>query len=380
MVKQINFHAKALSRKGASKGGKARALELTSVERSQIARKAVIARWAKEKGVPENLIAQSLDRPLKALNQGKIKVGALELNCAVLENQIRVISFRSFSNYLSAKGSGTHWKRKKEGEVVLPEFVSASFLEDFIDDDLRKTLTSSVSYISVSGQPAEGIEATAIPRICDVWIKALNAGRLDTTSRKETAQKAYRLLNAFANIGIIALIDEATGYQKQKDNYQKILEQYIAPEIRHWVKTFDDDYYKQLYRLIGWDWDAFKARKKNHSQYIGRLTNRIIYEKLAPGVLEALSALNPKNSKGNRSHRHHQNLSENFGYVRLIKHLSAVTTIMEQFDDGQLNAAVYKIDSRYPSLKLDYQMSFDFPIPMDNKKLSGPEKSNAHSL
>ncbi len=369
MNSKLNLHARALSKLGASSGGKARALALTPTERSQIARNAVIKRWAKEKGIPEELIAQQPNELPRALEQGGIKLGALMLSCAVLNNQIRVISFRSFSNYLLVKGGGAHWKRKKEGEAVLPEFVSANFLSDFIDEDLKSLLTQPITYISKNGQVAEGIEATVIPKICDVWVRALTAGRLDTESRKEAGQRAYKLLNALANIGIVALIDEVTGYQKQKDNYQRMLEQYIAPEIRPWMYTFDDEFYKQLYRLIGWDWDAFKTRKKNHSQYIGRLTNRIVYEKLAPGLLDALNELNPKNTKGNRRYKHHQNLSSEVGYIKLIKHLSAITTIMEQFDDGKLVEALHKIDSRYPSLKLDYQMSFDFPISIENKAL-----------
>ena len=42
-----NPHAVALGRLGGQKGGKARAEKLTSEQRSEIARKAVQARWAK---------------------------------------------------------------------------------------------------------------------------------------------------------------------------------------------------------------------------------------------------------------------------------------------------------------------------------------------
>jgi len=360
-------HAKALSKTGASKGGKARALSLAPENRSRIARNAVIARWSRQKGIPANLVGRNSGELLRALNQGALPIGKLELNCAVLNDQTRVISFRSFSKFLKVKGSGTHWKKKREGDYVLPEFVSASYLEPFIDNELKGVLQKPVTYIAQNGQEAEGIEATIIPKICDVWVKALNAGGL-TEIRRETAERAYKLLSALANVGIISLIDEATGYQKQKDAYQKILEKYIAPEIRPWVKTFDDDFYQQIYRLLGWDWAAYKSTHKNHSQYVGKLTNRIIYEKLAPGILDALQELNPKDTKGNRRIRHHQNLSENYGYIRLIKHLASVTTIMEQYGDGEITQALHKIDSRYPSLTLDYQMSLDFPIATEKIK------------
>lgn len=49
MAKRKNPAAVALGRKGGLKGGPARAKKLTPEERSESARKAVIARWAKEK-------------------------------------------------------------------------------------------------------------------------------------------------------------------------------------------------------------------------------------------------------------------------------------------------------------------------------------------
>jgi len=46
-AKKKNPHAVALGRRGASKGGQARALALTAAQRSDSARKASEARWAK---------------------------------------------------------------------------------------------------------------------------------------------------------------------------------------------------------------------------------------------------------------------------------------------------------------------------------------------
>ena len=49
MAKKKNPNAVALGKLGGSKGGKIRAAKLTPEERSEIARKAVLARWAKAK-------------------------------------------------------------------------------------------------------------------------------------------------------------------------------------------------------------------------------------------------------------------------------------------------------------------------------------------
>lgn len=47
--KKKNPHAVALGKRGGSKGGKLRAEKLSPERRSEIARKAVLARWAKRK-------------------------------------------------------------------------------------------------------------------------------------------------------------------------------------------------------------------------------------------------------------------------------------------------------------------------------------------
>jgi hypothetical protein len=47
MAKKKNAHAVALGKMGGSKGGKIRAAKLTAERRSEIARKAVIARWSR---------------------------------------------------------------------------------------------------------------------------------------------------------------------------------------------------------------------------------------------------------------------------------------------------------------------------------------------
>ena len=47
MAKKKNPNAVALGKLGGSKGGKIRAAKLTPEKRSEIARKAVLARWAK---------------------------------------------------------------------------------------------------------------------------------------------------------------------------------------------------------------------------------------------------------------------------------------------------------------------------------------------
>ena len=294
-----------------------------------------------------------------------MSIGDLKINCSVLDDGTRIISNRSFSTFIGIKGGGKYWENKKAGKEVLPEFLSISILTEFISGDLKQKLLSPIQYLAMNGVNAEGIEGTIIPEICEVWIKALNAGKLNE-KQKEVALKAQDLIGAFARVGIIALIDEVTGYKKKQDDYQSVLQAYIAESIRPWVKTFREEYYQQIYKLMDWDWDNFTIKGINHPQYVGKITNEIVYKKLPIGVLEELQTLNPTGAKGTRKHKHHQLLSESVGYKRLIEHLGSVTTIMRMFDKGQFMEAKAKIDSMFPDEREYTQLSLDFPMPLEN--------------
>jgi len=308
---------------------------------------------------PNSMTTKAVALPMKATHQAD-SIGPLPISCAVLNNRERIISIRSFANFLGVKGGGAYWKSKKEKPDVelLPEFVSAKFLEDYIDDEVRELLTNTLNYTAINGQPAGGIRAIIIPKICDVWIRALVGGKL-TDSQKKVALNAQKLQSALAGVGITALIDEATGFQKLKDEYSAIVERYVAKELQPWIKTFGEDYYQQIYRLKGWDWNRFAVDKKNHPWAVANYTNRIIYEKLPKGILDELNRLNPIDEKGNRKHKQFQHLTPTEGYVHLLKHMGYVLAILERHQDGSWESALHEIDVKFPSKRDSIQLSME---------------------
>jgi hypothetical protein len=104
-----------------------------------------------------------------------------------------------------------------------------------------------------------------------------------------------------------------------------ILAAYIAPELLPWTKRFPDDFYKEMFRLMGWQYNPMIMKRPKH---VGNLTNQWIYEKLPPGVLDELRRKNPKNEKGRRSHCHHQFLTDDIGNPHLEKQLAVVLSLM----------------------------------------------------
>lgn len=181
------------------------------------------------------------------------------------------------------------------------------------------------------GGPANGVEATALPAICEVWLAARDAGVL-LPSQVHIAQQADILMRGLAHVGIIALIDEATGYQEIRSRraLEEILERYISKELRAWAKTFPDNFYKEIFRLRNWQYAPFSVARPS---YVGTLTNDVVYARLAPGVLDELRRLTPKDAKGHRKNRFHQRLTEDVGHPRLREHLEATTALMRASND-----------------------------------------------
>jgi hypothetical protein len=299
----------------ASKGGIARAKTLSAERRKQIAIAAAEKRWGNE--LPE------------AKLPGVVKIADMEFPCAVLSDGTRVLTQNDFMDLMGMYRSGALSVRRKVSDgdgAQMPLYIAFKNLQPFIAKHLGDVHTKPLKYRGIEGgQIAHGIRAEIIPKICDVWIDAKNAGVL----RKRqllVAAKAEILMRGLAHVGIIALVDEATGYQDERarDALAKILEAFVAKELRKWVRTFPAEFYKELFRLKGWRYTGTCKRPA----FVGHMTNDLVYARLAPGVLNELRRINPANEKGNRSSKHHQWLTQDLGHPKLLQHLSALTALM----------------------------------------------------
>lgn len=262
----------------------------------------------------------------KATHTGVLKIGEIELQCAVLEDGTRVISERGVTKGLGGKRGGSHWRRMREEDGAnLPVYLSAKNLREFINKDLETELMAPILYTS-KGKQANGLPAKLLPKICDVLLQAKDADKLHP-SQAHIAKNAEILIRGLAQVGIIALVDEATGYQEVRDRLalQEILEKYISKELIAWTKQFPDEFYKELFRLRGWGYNPFSVQRP---AFVGKLTKDLVYARLAPGIVEELQRLNPKTPKGYRKDKHHQWLTEDIGHTKLREHLATVTAFM----------------------------------------------------
>ena len=139
-------------------------------------------------------------------------------------------------------------------------------------------------------------------------------------------------MRGLAHVGIVALVDEATGYQNERaaDALSKILEAFIAKELQPYLPTFPGDFYTELFRLRGLQYPASSVKRP---QYFGVLTNDIVYKRLAPGVLDELQKSVPRNEIGRPKAKYFQKLTSNIGYPKLREHLGGVVAIMKLSND-----------------------------------------------
>lgn len=142
----------------------------------------------------------------------------------------------------------------------LPKFMGHERLKPFISGHLSNLLENRITFTKAGGgKPSHGYDATILVEICDAIFEARKNGVLHR-QQIHIADKCEMLTRSFAKIGIIALIDEATGYQdvRKQDALQKILDAFISKELAAWVKRFPDEYYDEMFRLKGWNWNTLK--------------------------------------------------------------------------------------------------------------------------
>ena len=327
----------------ASEGGTARAQSLTKQERIDIAKKAAAARWS------VNLPAAQCD--------GTLTVGDLEIACAVLADGTRVIAEQTFMQALGMYRSGalsTRRKRATAGGAQVPLFLAHKNLRPYAERHLGGVHFEPLKYRTLTGNTAHGIKAELIPKVCEIWIDANRDGVLGHR-QKVTATKADILLRGFAHVGIIALVDEATGYQdaRARDALAKILQQFVTTELKKWVNTFPTEFYKELFRLRGWRFPKLSENQGKRPILVGKITNDVVYARLAPGVRQSLHRLTPRDSKGRLKNKLFQRLTDNVGEPKLREHLASVVALMKASDEwSQFMRSINRALPKYKDLPL----------------------------
>ena len=295
---------------------KARAKSLSPKQRTAIARQAAEARW-------------SADLP-QARYEGEFSLGDKTIICAVLEDETRIITQATFLRALGRSRSPKAGTGVLSTVDELPFFLQAEVLKPFISNDLTES-TKPLFYRTISRGRGVGYNAIGLKMVADTYLQFRNhclstQGKAPVRYRR-MIEAADLIIRGLAEVGIVALVDEATGFQdfRQRLALQEVLDAFLRRELAAWAKRFPDEFYKQIFRLRGWEW---KGRRKNPPQVVAHYTNDFVYERLAPGIREELERRMPRTETGRKKGKLHQLFTEDIGHPALAQHLHAVTTLM----------------------------------------------------
>ncbi len=267
-----------------------------------------------------------------------------------MDGGTRVLSGRGMQNSLG-------FSRTSSGSA-LGNFIDSK-LNQFIDDDALEKIKSPISFKRVgsggSAPETNGFDATVLIDICDSLMQASKVEAFLTEQQIKYAMAAESIIRSVAKMGIIALVDEATGYQyeREKDALQKIIDKYLHDERRKWSKTFPDDFWFKLVKTKGYD--SYLAL--NRPGFVGHWVNDIVYSRLAPGIKDKLKSINPRLPSGRGKGTHHQHLTEDYGLPELQDHLKKVMVLM----DASSNQKEFEklLNKSLPKFGSTIEMDFD---------------------
>jgi hypothetical protein len=247
-----------------------------------------------------------------------MRIGDITIPCFVLENGTRVISHRGLQQSLGRGMSG--------GAQNTARFLS--HFEHKVPDgkDLTARVSKPIEFIPPNyGRSAYGYEATVLVDICDVILAARQASVSTGKHAEIVAARCEILVRGFARVGIIALIDEATGfqYERPRRDLEEYLKKFLSESLRRWVRTFPNDYFKHLCRLR----NVELRTDMRLPSYFGHLTNDLVYRRLAPGLLKRLKER--RDECGNQGDKLHSWLSADVGFPEVLLHLGTVVGLMK---------------------------------------------------
>lgn len=287
--------------------------EQAKLTKLEVAKLGAAARWGD--GV-------TLPRAVFGSHEHPLKIGNIELPCYVLDDERRVLTASGIQLGMSIAQGGS----MKKGLSRLELFIDGKLIYPFISNELRDRVQNPILFRTPANGKAYGYEAEVLVELCEAVLAAREAKKLQA-QQMAIAQQCEILIRGFARVGIVALVDEATGYERvrKRGELHKILEAYISKELLPWSKRFPDSFYEEMFRLHGWEYDPKSVARPG---VVGKFTNTYVYDALPGGVLDELKARNPDNKR-----RNHQYLTEEVGHPHLQRQITATTTLMRAADD-----------------------------------------------
>lgn len=289
----------------------------------------------------------SPDRPLV--------IAGIEIPCYVLEDEKRVITQRGLFKAIGiSPGSSANTSGDR-----LAKFIEQPRFNKFLSPEVRVMTTNPIKFKTQKSGNVFGYEATVLVDICDMVLQAHKAGLL-LKQQYHIAEHAEALIRALAKTGIIALVDEATGYQKsrEEDALQRFLQKFLDEEKGKWVRTFPPEFFESIFKMKGWTWKEASTKKP---QVVGHYINNYVYSRLAPKILDELRERAPKDEKGNRKGKFPQWINPEFGHP-ILKERLTILTAFARASGFNWNNWERMVNRAFPKFDKDGSQSPELPF------------------
>lgn len=320
---------------------------MSAEEKSAVGRKGARARW--DAATPVILL------------KAKLALGGIEVDCYVTEDGERLIAGRGMQDVLKLVDEELPSSGQKPGSR-LTRLLSNKKLKPLIYKD-KSPDHFAPRKRRYQGSLIAGFNAEMLVDICEGMLDARSRELLTTRRQNVVAVQCELILRGLAKTGIVALIDEATGYQSLRpaDGLRTYFDAILRKDLAAWLKKFPDEFYENIYKLRGWIWPGMG---KNRFSVVAHYTNDLIYERIAPGLSDELSARNPKNASGYRAAKNHQLLNVEAGEKLFAQQMFAVLMIqracLSRAGDKWAHF-IHEMDTFLPKKGQTYPLPFSMP-------------------
>lgn len=272
------------------------------------------------------------------------------VECATIRQGKVVKRYITIESFIGIVGFGNIGKGVKECSRLLSH--------PRMYQEKSESLLTAINYphkVKTNGIFRDYLEASILIEFANHILNLRRSNVLGHTW-KVYCDNCERFIQGLAKTGIVSLIDEATGYKKQRtDEYRRLFLSFIREDHSDWIKEFHQSFFDGIYKI--YHLPPLEGQKR--PPFFGAFISKYVYYPLANShgaILERLREKDPVVSKHGRKYRLHQFLTEEIGKPALRKHLNQVETLLLlSRDKGAFKRNFKKVFPQpYDQLELDF--------------------------
>lgn len=222
----------------------------------------------------------------KISHYGVVRLGEMEAEAVVLEDGRRGFLARQFAKVLGYHGKNPSNRFDRFLAEFAPKYM------------IGKDKAGSPVLRSGHGR-AQFIEAEAVMEAIDNVIDAACTTGVHK-QQKNQVLACLAIRKSLGMLGLVALIDEATGYQYHRapDALQDLIGKLIRLEVKDWERRFEPEYYRALAKVTG---TPYTSGANGRPPIWGAITRKWVYEACFPE--EVIAEISARQGVGEKLHQ-----------------------------------------------------------------------------